>query len=348
MILLMQIATHPSVRAFAAVFATVLLLAFTGPALAGKVTLVAGGTGGDGGPANQARVSKPFGVIFDKAGNMYIGQGGSKAGEQFVRKVDTKGIITAIAGNGKVGAGGDGGPATNGEFNFIHDIVIGPDENLYVADSFNRKVRKIDLKTGIVTTFAGTGEGKDATGDGEPADKAALDGVASLWFSNDGATFYVSGFSKSVRTIDMKTGIISTLKNCPGGRSIAIDSKGNLYVAGGTTLRVRTPDGSVKVLLDDTHLGGSDIPLAGNPKHLGIDAQDNVLICDELHHLLRKYIPAEGKLVTIMGDGKPGTGGLGGPAGKAQLKNPHGVLFHNGAIYVADSMNDRVLKISAD
>lgn len=73
---------------------------------------------------------------------------------------------------------------------------------------------------------------------------------------------------------------------------------------------MRTPDGNVKVLLDETHRGGSDLPLAGNPKHLGIDAQDNVLICDELHHLLRKYLPAEGKLVTIMGDGKPGTGGL--------------------------------------
>ncbi len=324
------------------------MLALLAPARADKVTLVAGGTGGDGGPANQAKVSKPFGVIFDKAGNLFIGQFGTKTEGQLVRKVDTKGIITTIAGTGKVGAGGDGGLATAGEFNFIHDIVIGPDGNLYVADSFNRKVRKIDVKTGILTTFAGTGEGKAATGDGGPADKAALDGVASLWFSKDGATLYVGGFSRFVRTIDMKTGIISTIPNCPGGRSIALDSKGNLYIAGGTSLRVRTPDGTVKVLLDDKHTGGADLPLAGNPKHLGIDAQDNVLICDELHHLLRKYIVAEDRLVTIMGDGKPGTAGVGGPAANAQLRNPHGVLFHNGAIYVADSMNDRVLKISAE
>src|SRR6266480_4596603 len=188
MMLHMQIAPHLTGRACAAVFAIFLSLAFTGPARADKVTLVAGGTGGDGGPADQARVSRPFGVIFDKAGNMYIGQFGTKTDGQLVRKVDTKGIITTIAGTGKVGAGGDGGPATNGEFNCIHDIVIGPDGNLYVADSFNRKVRKIDVKTGILTTFAGTGEGKEATGDGGPADKAALDGVASLWFSNDGAT----------------------------------------------------------------------------------------------------------------------------------------------------------------
>ena len=230
MIVPMQIATHPRVRTFAAVFAFLISLALTGPARADKVTLVAGGNGGDGGPANQTKVSKPFGVIFDKVGNMYIGQFGTKTDGQFVRKVDTKGIVTTIAGTGKVGAGGDGGPATSGEFNFIHDIVIGPDGNLYIADSFNRKVRKIDAKTGILSTFAGTGGDKVATGDGGPAEKAALDGVASLWFSNDGATLYVSGFSKSVRTIDMKTGIISTLKDCPGGRSIAMDSKGNAYM----------------------------------------------------------------------------------------------------------------------
>lgn len=323
-------------------------LAMVSAARADKVTLVAGGAGPDGGPANQAKVSKPFAVIFDKAGNLYIGQFGTKSEGQLVRKVDAQGVITTIAGTGQVGSGGDGGPALKGEFNFIHDIVMGPDGNLYIADSFNRKVRKIDLQTGILSTFAGTGEGKAASGDGGPADKAALDGVASLWFSNDGAALYVSGFSKYVRTIDMKTSVISTLAGCPGGRSIALDSKGNLYIAGGKMLRVRTPDGTVKVLLDDKHLGGSDLPLAPNPKHLGIDDHDNVLICDEQHHLLRKYLPTEDKLITLMGNGKTGTAGVGGPAAQAQLHSPHGVLFHQGTIYVADSMNDRVLKISAE
>src|SRR4051812_11320656 len=137
MILHMQTVPRPRARAFTAVFTLLLTLAFIEPARADKVTLVAGGTGGDGGAANEARLSRPFGVIFDPAGDMYIGQFGTKTDGQFVRKVDTKGIIPTIAGTGKVGDGGDGGPATNGEFNCSHDIVIGADGNLYVADSFN-------------------------------------------------------------------------------------------------------------------------------------------------------------------------------------------------------------------
>jgi hypothetical protein len=306
-----------------------------------KVTLVVGGSGPDGGPANQAQTTKPFGLAFDRKGNLYIGEFGG----QRVRKVDTHGIISTIAGTGKIGSSGDGGPATQAEFNFIHDIVIGPDDNLYVADSFNHKIRKIDLTTGTITLFAGAGEGKKSTGDGGPAKNAALDGVASLWFSADGSVLYLSGFSKSVRTINMNSGIINTIKGLSGGRSIALDSKGNLYVAGGQTLSVRTPDGAVKVLLDKTHTGGSNEPLGSNPKHLGIDANDHVLICDEEHHKLRDYIPAEDKLVTIMGTGKPGTQGLDGPLEKAQLNRPHGVLFHDGVVYLCDSMNDRVLRI---
>jgi DNA-binding beta-propeller fold protein YncE len=208
-------------------------------------------------------------------------------------------------------------------------------------------VRKLDLKTGIITTIAGTGEGKASTGDGGPADKAALDGVASLWFDPAAKSLYLSGFSKSVRTIDLKTGIISTIAGLPGGRSIAIDSKNNLYVAGGQTLSVRSPDGKVRILLDKTHTGGESLPLGDNPKHMGIDAHDNVWICDEAHSLIREYLPETGKLVTIAGIGKPGTAGLDGPLAGLQVNRPHGIYFHvpEGVMYVADSMNDRVLKI---
>ena len=239
-------------------------------------------------------------------------------------------------------------PGIAARFNQIHDIVVGPDGNLYVADSTNKRVRKIDLKTGIVTTFAGDGDGKAKTliGEGGPAKDANLDGVASLYFDPAGKKLYLAGFSKWVRTIDLSTGNINTLKDTPGGRSIAIDSKGNLYVADKDEFRVRSADGKVSVLLDKTHTGGEKLPLGAFPKHLAIDAHDNVWICDEQNNLIREFIPSTGKLVTIAGTGMPGKEGIGGPPAKLQLDRPHGIYFKaaNGAMYIADSWNDRVLK----
>jgi DNA-binding beta-propeller fold protein YncE len=325
---------------FAALFSLVALLA----AGVAKTALVAGGgSGGDGVPANAAKLEKPFAITFDSAGNMYVGEyEGCR-----VLKVDSTGILTTLAGTGEKGFAGDGGPAIAARFNRIHDIVTGPDGALYVADSSNRRIRKIDLATGVVTTFAGTGAGKIATGEQGPADKAALDGVASLFFDPYGTTLFLSGFSKTVRAIDMKTKIITTLKGVPGGRSIAIDSKDNLYVATGQTLGVRTPDGRFRILLDKTHTGGATLPLGDNPKHLGVDAHDNIWICDEQHSLIREYLPASGKLLTIAGTGQPGDKGLGGPPADLALNRPHGIYFHapSGVIYIADSFNDRVIKI---
>lgn len=330
-----------SVRSFPLLTA---LLSISFAASAETTALVAGGgNGADNVPATQAKLDKPFAVTFDKAGNLYIGEYGGCQ----VLKVDSAGLLTTLAGTGEKGFAGDGGPATKAQFNLIHDIVAGPDDALYVADSTNRRVRRIDLQSGIVTTFAGTGIGKVATGDGGPADKAALEGVASLFFDPAGKTLFLAGFSKTVRAIDMQTKTIVTVRGVRGGRSIAIDSKGNLYIAAGQTLGVRSPDGSYRLLLDKTHTGGASLPLGDNPKHLAIDAHDNVWICDEQHSLIREYLADNGKLLTIAGSGTPGSEGLGGPPAQLQLNRPHGIYFHapTGVIYIADSWNDRVIRI---
>jgi len=331
-------------RGYVRIFLPLLGISMALAASAEKTALVAGGgSGGDGSPAIAAKLDKPFAVTADSAGNLYICEyEGCR-----VLKIDSAGVLTVLAGSAGKGFAGEGGPAAKAQFNEIHDIVTGPDGALYLADSMNRRVRRIDLATGIVTTFAGTGVGKTATGDGGAADKAALDGVASLFFDHFGKTLFLAGFSKTVRAIDMKTKIITTIKGVTGGRSIAVDSKDNLYIAAGQTLGVRTPDGRFRILLDKSHTGGETLPLGESPKHLAIDAHDHVWICDEQHSLIREYLPESGKLVTIAGNGKPGEQGLGGAPASLELNRPHGIYFQaaTGVIYIADSWNDRVVKI---
>src|ERR1043165_3696538 len=138
-----------------------------------SIVLVAGGGNGpDGGPALGAKIDHPFATAIDKAGNIYTPEFGGDR----IRKIDPKGIITTIAGIGTRSYSGDDGPASKAALNFMHHLSIGPDGNLYVADPGNFCVRKIDLNTGIITTFAGTGK-KVFGGDGGPAAKAEFGGI---------------------------------------------------------------------------------------------------------------------------------------------------------------------------
>ncbi len=313
---------------------------------ADKVTLIAGGgKGGVDGPANQAAIGQPFGLDFDKTGNMLI----ADYKDDKVWKVDTKGILTVYAGTGKRGYAGDGGPATAGQFNAMHDLIVAENGDVFMADSFNYRVRKIDAKSGKLSTVVGTGE-KKTTGDGGPGEKAGLDGVASLYFNADQSKMYMTGFSTVVRVLDMKTGLVETVKNLPGGRSVAVDANGQVYVAGGTTLRVLKKDGSVQTLHDSTKAKADDVKIGKNTKHLGVDGRNNILICDDFGHQIKSYALKSQGLGIVAGTGKKGSMGIGGPPDKLELNAPHGVYYRRttGELYICDSMNNRVLKIEKE
>lgn len=304
----------------------------------GKLVLVAGnGKGGDGGPASNAKLATPYGVGFDGQGNMYIGE---IYGHR-VRKVDPQGIISTVAGTGEKGYGGDGGPALEAKFWEIHDLVVARNGDIYLADSFNYRIRKVDGKTGMVSLIAGTGK-KEFSGDGGPAHLAGLDGTASVALDAKQEKLYSTGFSRRVRVIDLKTGTIDTVPGLAGGRSVAVDSKGRIYVGDRDGIRVLDPGaGASRLLIDSSKL---DLPIYAAA--LCVDQTDDLYIADMKSQTIRRCTPATGKLTILVGCGKRGKAGLNGAALEAELADPHGVNVRpDGTIYFADSFNYRVVRV---
>ena len=335
----------------------------------GKVVLVAGGgEGGDGGKAAEASLNQPFAVDFDRDGNMFIAE---FKGHR-VRKVDTNGVISTFAGTGEKGDGGDGGPALKATFNGMHHLGFTPNGDLYIADTFNNRVRRIDAKSGVIMTVAGTGK-KAFGGDGGPGAKAAFSGTFCIAFDPMSGRMVVADLgNRRVRAVDLKTGTVTTVagngkKGVPADgavaveaplvdpRAVATDSKGNIYILerGGHALRVVGPDGRIRTVAGTGKKGfggdGGDALKAqlNGPKHLACDREDNVIIVDTENHVLRMYVPATGKIVRVAGTGKKGPGGVGGPPERLEMSRPHGVTVHpSGDLYVSDSSNGRVLKIA--
>jgi DNA-binding beta-propeller fold protein YncE len=332
------------------------------------VLVAGGGSGPDGSPATEAKLRGPFAVGFDKAGNMYI----AEMTGQRVRKVDGRGVLTTIAGTGEKGDGGDGGPALKAQFNGMHSLAVAPNGDLFVADTWNNRVRRIDAETGIITTVAGTGQ-KGFSGDGGPAAKAQFGGIYCVALDPKGERLYLADLdNRRIRMVDLQTGIVTTIagngrKGIPEDgadarmaplvdpRAVAVDARGMVYILerSGHSLRVVDSQGKIRTVVGTGKQGargdGGDARLAtlGEPKHLCIDRDGNVLIADTENHLIRKYLPREGKIVRVAGTGKKGTAGLGSPPERAELNQPHGVYVDtSGVLYIADSSNDRVLKIS--
>ena len=275
----------------------------------GVITTLVGdgeaGYSGDGGPAAQARFNEPYSLTVDSNGDIYIVDRLNAA----VRKVDAAtGIISTVAGTGEPGYGGDGGPGDLAQLREPNDCFLDGRGGLLIADIQDQRIRRLDLNTGIINTFAGNGE-KVRAGDGLPATQASILGARAVCMDGSGNTYIAEREGNGVRKVDAG-GAMSTLA--------------------GTGERGYTGDG-----------GPASAATWGAPKAIRCDAAGDVIVVDTENHAIRR-INAAGIVTTIAG-GHLGGDGDGGPAVAAGLERPHGCgIGPDGTLYIADSNNHRV------
>ncbi|HKM71709.1 MAG TPA: hypothetical protein VKG22_07240 [Stellaceae bacterium] len=282
----------------------------------GIITTCAGsgeaGYAGDGRPATRAKLNEPYGIAIDKAANIYI----ADRHNHCVRRVDrTSGVITTLAGNGSAGFSGDSGPASRAGMVEPNGLALDPAQaRLFIADVADNRVRVLNLASGTIATFAGTGEATHS-GDGGPATAAGIHGARAVKVAADGTVYILERQGSTLRAVDPRTGIITTIAGT-GARGYSGD------------------DGPALGAIFDA------------PKELAIDREGNLLIVDTENHAIRQVDIRSGTVVTIAG-GRQGGEGDGGPAGAASLDRPHGAaVAADGSIYIGDTNNHRIRKVT--
>lgn len=334
----------------------------------GNISTVAGdgtrGFGGDGGAATAARLNSPVAVAISPSGDLLI----VDAGNHRIRKV-SGGTITTIAGTGLPMFSGDGGPAAQASLNVPMHVVFDNAGNLYVADSGNNRVRKID-PSGVITTVAGS-SARGFSGDGGSALQARLNMPVALALGDDGTLFIADSGNNRVRAVDPQ-GVIRTVAgggigdggdprqatlNLPYG--VAVDKRGRLYIADTEHHRIRRLTLGAENPRIETIAGtglsgynGDERPAIearlNSPRGLAVDAEGNLYIADTFNHRVRKITP-DGVITTVAGTGRAGFSGDGGLATRAELRLPLAVAVDaEGRLYIADAGNNRVRRVELD
>ena len=340
------------------------------------VSTVAGngvyGFSGSGGAATAAELGDPNSIAFDSAGNLYF----SDYGNSVIWKITAvTGKISVVAGNGTQGFSGDGGLAVNAELSNPKGIAIDSAGNLYIADSNNYRIRKVNLSTGMITTAAGSGQVVGLNGDigdGGPATAATLAYPTSVALDKSG-NLYIADFDDfEVRVVSASTGIIEAYAgNGKDGFSggggpatsaaiglpsiITFDSAGNLYIASdsGWILKVAAGTGIITSiagngdLAGDSGDGGPATSAQVSAQGLAVDAAGNLYIATDSYSI-RKVAASTGVITRVAGNGYYGYEGDGGSATLAEFNTTAGIAFDAaGNLYIADTGNAAIRKLSS-
>ena len=337
----------------------------------GNLTRFAGtgesGFSGDEGKATEAQLKIPAGLTFDKKGNLYI----ADRNNHRIRKVDTRGIITTVAGNGTAGFSGDGGKATQAQLNLPSGVAVDDKGNIYISDRSNNRVRVVDNK-GTITTFAGNG-GDGYKGDLGPATQAQLSKPFGLALDKKGNLYIADRENNRVRKVNPQ-GIITTVAgdggfffmgdNGPSYRAsiagptgVVVDKNGILYIADRNNNRIRSVDtqGMIRTVAgtgQQDYNGESEIARDTNlylPFGVALDQDGKILIIDRSHYRIRRIDPRRGSIETVAGNGVKMFAGDGGPATGAKLSFPHGIAVDKkGNVIFSDKGHYRIRRVSPD
>ncbi len=322
------------------------------------------GTGARG--YSDREVNNPYGLVIGPDRALYF----CDLDNQRIRRLDLKTHLTStVAGNGQRAYGGDGGSATAAALNMPHEIQFDSAGNIYIAERDNHVVRKVEAKTGIISTFAGTGM-PGFSGDGGPAARAQLRQPHSIAVDPSGKLLICDIGNYRIRQVDFSTGMIETyggtgdrqptpdgapVKTAPlnGPRTMSFDRDGNLYLAlreGNAIYRIASKAGTIHHLAGTGEQGysgdGGPARLArlAGPKGLAYGG-DKLYVADTESHVIRSIDLATGVITTVLGTGRRGDGPEPDPL-RCALSRPHGVLVDGDVLYVADSEAHRIRVVS--